>query len=481
MDHSTISLAEIRNIKSLESAQKLFEQHIPAERRLPPEFWAEYPKKLVLLGLKATLAIYVVSSGRIAPREFQMRATLALLRGWDSLVDVGTGYGKTLCLILPSLLFPHEISIVISPLKRLQAVQVLEFHKYQISAVSINEDTLKDDMLWKDIEKGHYTILLVQPEQLFLNNGHWSRLALLIKKPMFTVKIKHVHVDESHFIFTVGLPHYEIPAFRPAWGRLDELRILLPSSVAFQAMSGTQPDHIKDTIKRVLHFKDSRLIVIIKLSSNRSNIAYSVREIEGTLSNFSNLDFCHIPHPLSIVVYISYISLTQSASTYMNGLLPFDLQNKGIIWHYHSSMSAEYLMVVFEDFADPNGTCRILHATEGASTGLDISDITVVIQYGMPCDIPTCLQRAGHCGRDGTSESIFVLLHEAWTKEVDLSAALKVTNLTGLDKTDPDRPHTGTLTIKSTKQECIGIGMLKIVQNSSDHCIRSMLADVNND
>ncbi|KAF8998694.1 hypothetical protein BDQ17DRAFT_1176305, partial [Cyathus striatus] len=111
------------------------------------------------------------------------------------------------------------------------------------------------------------------------------------------------------------------------------LCILLPSSVTFQTMSGTQLDHIKDTIKRVLHFKDSRLSSI-KLSSNRSNIAYSVCEIEGTLSNFSNLDFL-IPTPFPLgfklrktLVFHDSISLTQSASTYMNGLLPFDLQNK---------------------------------------------------------------------------------------------------------------------------------------------------------
>ena len=68
----------------------------------------------------------------------------------DCLVDVGTGYGKTLCMILPSLLdSPRTISIVISPLKRLQAVQVHEFERYGISTVAINEDTPNDPELWK--------------------------------------------------------------------------------------------------------------------------------------------------------------------------------------------------------------------------------------------------------------------------------------------------------------------------------------------
>ncbi|KAF8989363.1 hypothetical protein BDQ17DRAFT_1478689, partial [Cyathus striatus] len=76
----------------------------------------------------------VVTGGKIVPRNFQLEATLALLSGIDSLVDVGTGYGKTLCLILPSILFPDQISLVISPLKHLQALQLLEFEKYQVTA-----------------------------------------------------------------------------------------------------------------------------------------------------------------------------------------------------------------------------------------------------------------------------------------------------------------------------------------------------------
>ena len=74
----------------------------------------------------------------------------SLLSGQDTLVDVGTGYGKTLCMIIPCLLdSPGLISVVISPLKRLQAIQVLEFEHYGINTLAINEDTPNDPELWK--------------------------------------------------------------------------------------------------------------------------------------------------------------------------------------------------------------------------------------------------------------------------------------------------------------------------------------------
>ena len=71
------------------------------------------------------------------------------MSGQDSLTDVGTGNGKTLCMIIPCLLSPKTISVVISPLKRLQAVQVLEFERYHVKTMAINEDTPNDPELWK--------------------------------------------------------------------------------------------------------------------------------------------------------------------------------------------------------------------------------------------------------------------------------------------------------------------------------------------
>ena len=68
----------------------------------------------------------------------------------DALIDIGTGYGKTLCMIIPCLLdAPGSISIIISPLKCLQVVQVLKFERYGIWTVAINKDTLNDPELWK--------------------------------------------------------------------------------------------------------------------------------------------------------------------------------------------------------------------------------------------------------------------------------------------------------------------------------------------
>lgn len=127
----------------------LYECLVPEERRLPLSFWQSYSAEQKSIGIRASLLLLKHSNLQELPREFQLTATIAIVSGQDSLVDVGTGAGKTLCMILPCLLSPDTMAIVFSPLKRLQAVQVLTFTRYNIKAIAINEDTPNDPELWK--------------------------------------------------------------------------------------------------------------------------------------------------------------------------------------------------------------------------------------------------------------------------------------------------------------------------------------------
>ena len=107
-------------------------------------------------GLRACLLVWTATHSKLVPQEFQLEATIAIMSGRDSLIDVGTGYGKTLCVIIFCLLNSENLFVIFSPLERLQAVQVLEFECYGIKTecygiktLVINEDTPNDPDLWK--------------------------------------------------------------------------------------------------------------------------------------------------------------------------------------------------------------------------------------------------------------------------------------------------------------------------------------------
>ena len=74
----------------------------------------------------------------------QLRSMVADQRVWDSLVSAGTGSGKTLPIVICTLLddpAKKKGTIVVSPLKRLQKIQAAAFKCFGIYAVAINEDT----------------------------------------------------------------------------------------------------------------------------------------------------------------------------------------------------------------------------------------------------------------------------------------------------------------------------------------------------
>ncbi|EAU88691.2 hypothetical protein CC1G_01064 [Coprinopsis cinerea okayama7 len=88
----------ISTFTTIEQALAAYQLLIPQERAISTEFWTEFSAKWMLWGLKACMAIFLASGGGIVPREFQLRATMAVCSGFDALIDVGTGYGKTFCM-----------------------------------------------------------------------------------------------------------------------------------------------------------------------------------------------------------------------------------------------------------------------------------------------------------------------------------------------------------------------------------------------
>ena len=53
--------------------------------------------------LRACLLVFSVSDGRVVPRKFQLEAGLAAYQGKNTIVNAGTGSGKTLSTVIPLL------------------------------------------------------------------------------------------------------------------------------------------------------------------------------------------------------------------------------------------------------------------------------------------------------------------------------------------------------------------------------------------
>ncbi|KAJ7736568.1 hypothetical protein DFH07DRAFT_753499, partial [Mycena maculata] len=76
------------------------------------------------IAIRSCILVYISINRRMVPWRFQLESTNAMAHGFTCVVDAGVGSGKTLCQIAPNLLYPDTTSITISPLKRLQILQV---------------------------------------------------------------------------------------------------------------------------------------------------------------------------------------------------------------------------------------------------------------------------------------------------------------------------------------------------------------------
>lgn len=193
--------------------------------------------------------------------------------------------------------------------------------------------------------------LIVTVEQLFKSSaGHFARLGHLIRNNRtFQRQLIRINVDEAHSIHTTGIPLYGLPAFRPAWGKLDELKVLLSNKIRWKAY-----------------------YVSIRVTSNRPNTIYATHQVQGSIEDLQNYE-CFLTKPFNfhsqphILIFVDNKDLTSKIAQHLDASLPPEYSGHGIVKHYHSVMSEDYLEQTHESFVREDKICRILVATSGES------------------------------------------------------------------------------------------------------------------
>ncbi|KAF8169076.1 P-loop containing nucleoside triphosphate hydrolase protein, partial [Pholiota molesta] len=348
--------------------------------------------------------------------------------------------------------------------------------RYGIRTFAINDHTPRDDTWWTtNIYSSNKPIklpaqhLIITVEQLFVNgHGHLPRVGNLIRTAKFQKLIARINVDEAHFFYTAGYPLFGTPAFRPAWEKLAGLKVLLRPSIRWHMFSATFPPHILTLVKERL-LKPS--FEFIQQTSNRPNLIYATHQVPGKLDDVQNYEcflstlFDLSTHP-HILIFVDDKALTSKITNHLDGCLPLKYRGKGIVKHYHSGMSTEYLEQTHADFVSPTGTCKILVTTSGQSVGVDFPNVKIVATIGLPPTIVDALQRGGRGIWVGDEHALFVIFYESWALEIDEDEYM--------EGTDPDRPR-AKLGVHSRAQERAPLSAIQLVRCRT--CLRKFYAD----
>jgi len=319
-----------------------------------------------------------------ALHEEQRSGIDAALTGEDVLLVMPTGFGKSACYQVPSMLLSKP-TVVISPLLALLRDQHEKLIKYEVPCVRIDGTVRgkKREAAIEQIRQGGSLLVMTTPESLANEE---------ISGALQESGIALAAIDEAHCISEWG---YD---FRPAYQRLGE-RLRALGAPPLMALTATATEKVRTDIMRFLGMREPR---IVAGSPHRSNLAFEVLESQQAerLRGLARLAQ-RLRRP-----GIIYCTTTKEVDIVYGILLKL-----GIPAHrYHGKMSAGDRNKEQEMFMKV-GRRTVMVATSAFGLGIDKPDIRYVAHAQSPASLEQYVQEAGRSGRDG-NKSNCILLHD---------------------------------------------------------------------
>jgi len=306
------------------------------------------------------------------------------LDGRDVLIVMPTGFGKSACYQVPSMVLPHP-TVLISPLLALLKDQHEKLIKYNVPCVRL-DGTVRGKartLALARIAEGGSLLVMTTPETLGSEEMH---------KALSRSGISLAAIDEAHCISEWGFD------FRPAYLRLGEtLRKL--GRPPLLALTATATEKVRTDIVRYLGMREP---TIVASSPHRSNLAFEVLECREAARLRALARLAQRLRRPGII----YCSTTREVDTVYTILAKL-----GIPAHrYHGKMAAGDRVKQQEMYMKP-GRRTVMVATSAFGLGIDKPDIRYVVHQQSPASLEQYVQEAGRAGRDGAKANC-ILLHD---------------------------------------------------------------------
>ena len=320
----------------------------------------------------------------------QERAIREVLGGHDVLIVMPTGFGKSACYQVPSMLLPSPV-VLISPLLALLKDQHEKLIKYNVPCVRI-DGTVRGKARAEAMERiarGGPLLVMTTPETL----GSEEMYHVLTKSG-----ISLAAIDEAHCISEWGFD------FRPAYLRLGEtLRKL--GRPPLLALTATATEKVRTDIVR---FLGMRTPTIVASSPHRSNLAFEVLECREAARLRALARLAQRLRRPGII----YCSTTRDVDTVYTILMRLGIPSH----RYHGKMAAGDRVKQQEMYMKP-GRRTVMVATSAFGLGIDKPDIRYVVHQQSPASLEQYVQEAGRAGRDGAKANC-ILLHDSSDRTV---------------------------------------------------------------
>jgi translation initiation factor 4A len=330
------------------------------------------------LNISENLLRGIYGYGFEKPSMIQHKSIPVLSSGKDVIAQAQSGTGKTgafsigsLCNVDPSL--KHTQVIVLSPTRELaeQTFQVMkELASYtEITFCKVVGGTRVSDCI-SDLRKDPH-VVVGTPGRI---------LDMLYKKHLFTDKFKTVIIDEADEMLSQGFQEMIHNIFQ-----------CIPRETQVGLFSATFPDELMEITDK---FMDSPERILVK-KEQLTLEGISQFYINVKHNNWKYDVLTDIYNTINIAQCIIYINSKNKLNQVYQALLE-DNFPVGMI---HGNLMTNERETIMNQFR--SGEIRILLSTDLLSRGIDVQQLSLVINFDLPIQKETYIHRIGRSGRYG--------------------------------------------------------------------------------
>lgn len=322
-------------------------------------------------------------------KDKQFEVINQLLLGNDVIGLLPTGYGKSMCYIIPPLV-TKKIIFIISPLLSLMEEQKNKLLNINIPCCALNSNNKNKNEDIQEIMNDNIKIVFMSPEYLMKTDAiELARTLIQYNKLGFFA------IDESHCISSWGHD------FRPEYRNICKLREYFPT-IPILAVTATATQTVCNDIIKLLLLNNP---IIVRASFDRPNLYIKINEIP-TIPILKNKKIKENNIPIEniiikyvnkyindkIIIYINSREETEKVSDELNKI------NNGCCEAYHAGLSKKLRDDIHNRFI--NGNIKIIISTIAFGMGID-QIVRCVLIFGFPSSIEEYYQQIGRGGRDG--------------------------------------------------------------------------------
>jgi translation initiation factor 4A len=340
--------------------------------------WEETIESFDEMGLKDELLRGVYSYGFERPSAIQQKGIKPIILGRDTIGQAQSGTGKTATFSVGLLqLVDTSINecqgLVVAPTRELAQqihrviTQLGDFMQVKCHAC-IGGTAVRDDI--RILERGVH-IVVGTPGRVF---------DMISRDHLGTQRLKLLILDEADEMLSRGFKE-----------QIQEIFKRLPGNIQVALFSATMPPEILQITEQFM--RDPIRILVKKDELTLEGIKQYYIAIEKDDWKFDTL--CDLYENLDIAQAIIYCNTRKRVDQVTQSMTEKDF----VVSSMHGEMEHSTREAIMREFR--TGSSRVLITTDLLARGIDVQQVSLVINYDMPTNYENYLHRIGRSGRFG--------------------------------------------------------------------------------